>query len=121
MSNSEEQFKRYALKIRCLVHYGKGGKIQCCWRNCQVIDPDCLTLDHVEDDGNLNRQPSGRRRAGSSFYSWILARDFPEGIQVLCCNHQQLKEIRKRRQKQTLPEGSDAYKRGVNKGRIKAQ
>jgi hypothetical protein len=99
----ETPFDRFQLKIQCLIVYGKNGKVQCCWRGCQVTNADMLTIDHVEDNGCDNRLPGGRRRGGSGFHRWLIKNNFPPGLQTLCCNHQQLKEIRRRRKKVATP------------------
>jgi hypothetical protein len=40
------------IKKEVLTHYGKCGKLQCCWYFCKIVDIDILTLDHIHNDGN---------------------------------------------------------------------
>jgi hypothetical protein len=97
ISMLKSQYERNRkLKISVLTHYGKNGILQCRWRNCPVSDVDCLTLDHVKNDGNVQRNKPGRG-AGVSFFYEIVKRKFPLGLQTLCWNHQWKKEIAKRK------------------------
>ena len=86
---------RLALKIIALTHYGKGGKLKCCWRGCQVEDVRMLTLDHLADDGAEKRREGKHPATGTWFYLWVKKQGFPEGFQTLCWNHQWLKRLLK--------------------------
>lgn len=81
------------LKIQILMHYGKNGKLQCCWPNCSITDTDMLTLDHINDDGAEHRRALGKR----SLLYWIRNQGFPKIFQTLCHNHQWKKEMARRR------------------------
>jgi len=93
------QRRRY--KIQVLTHYGKGGRLCCRWRNCQIDDIDMLTIDHVNDDGARHREEisNGRYRngGGTGIYPWLIRNNFPPGFQTLCQNHQWKKEIQRRK------------------------
>jgi hypothetical protein len=39
-------------------------------------------MDHVNNDGHIHRKTSG----ATNLYSYLRARKFPEGFQVLCMN-----------------------------------
>ncbi len=81
----------FKCKLIVLTHYGKDGIMQCCWPDCNVIDPDMLSIDHIANDGaerRRNGEPSG-----NGFYSWIRSMGFPGGLQTLCFNHQMKKRI----------------------------
>ena len=79
-------------KLEVLTHYGKDGKLCCCWRNCKVSDIDMLTLDHIKDNGCSHRKTIHSQ--GNSFYAWLKARGFPNlGLQTLCWNHQWKKRM----------------------------
>jgi hypothetical protein len=89
--------KRFALKVQVLTYYGKQGHLQCCWSGCKVMDPDCLSLDHILDNGTANKLPGGRRRGGDGLYRHVISKKFPPGLQTLCLNHQCKKELLRRR------------------------
>lgn len=85
------------LKLETLTHYGKGGLLQCCWDGCQETDIDCLTLDHIENNGYQDR---GKGIRGSkTLYRKLNKEGFPEGFQTLCGSHQLKKELIQRRNK----------------------
>lgn len=75
-------------KIAILTHYGKEGRLMCCWKDCCVIDPDMLSLDHINDDG-----ADQKRRHGNDVYGYVIRKNFPNGFQTLCFNHQWKKRI----------------------------
>lgn len=78
-------------KIHVLTYYGKNGKLQCSWPDCEVTDVDLLTLDHVNNDGHLDR----RRK---DMYENFSNGEVPKGdFQTLCWNHQWKKELMRRR------------------------
>jgi hypothetical protein len=81
-------------KLRVLAHYGKHGKVQCCWKNCTVCDPDMLSIDHINNDGAKDRDT---RRTGNSLYLSLEKDKYPKGFQTLCHNHQWKKEILRRK------------------------
>ena len=83
------------LKIRVLTYYGKRKTLMCSWPGCGVIDVDCLTLDHVHDDGKQHRE-SGYK-SGIGGYRQLERSGHPEGFQTLCGNHQLKKENTRRR------------------------
>jgi hypothetical protein len=89
--------KRHTIiKTFVLSHYGKGKKLLCSWRGCCVSDIDCLSLDHVNNDGYVERQ-KGNHNSGVSLYYKLIKLGYPEGFQTLCWNHQWKKEILKRK------------------------
>jgi len=85
------------LKIETLTHYGPNQELKCSWPECTVVDIDMLTLDHVNDDGNLERRGS-RYQGGCGTYQQLRTRGFPPGYQTLCANHQLKKELLRRRE-----------------------
>ena len=96
--NSKRIAKRfYDIKIEVLSHYGKKGSLQCCWEKCEVIDSDCLTLDHIKNDGCLERKKYSFVLGGVTFYAKLKLTGFPDGYQTLCANHQLKKELLLRR------------------------
>ena len=83
------------VKLKILTHYGKGGNLMCCWRNCTISDIDMLSLDHVLDNGAEERR-SGLK-GGQHLYARLLRENFPNGFQTLCFNHQFKKDLPRRR------------------------
>jgi hypothetical protein len=87
------------LKIRILTHYGKRKRLMCSWSGCGVGDIDCLTLDHVKDNGKQHRE-SGYE-GGIGGYRQLERAGYPKGFQTLCGNHQLKKEnLRRRRDRE---------------------
>jgi hypothetical protein len=84
---------RAEVKLEVLSHYGPDGKVQCSWNGCTVIDPDMLSLDHVNNDGC-----NDSRGTGSRLYQKLKNEQFPSGFQTLCHNHQWKKELMRRRE-----------------------
>jgi len=95
--NLNRSEKRLQSKIEVLSHYGKNGQLQCCWEDCSVVDPDMLSLDHIDNTGNTDRKKKGSLSGGISFYMKLKKNEYPEGFQTLCHNHQWKKEILRRR------------------------
>jgi hypothetical protein len=82
------------VKLEVLSHYGPNGHLQCSWPDCSVIDPDMLSLDHVNNDGAKDRKTRG---TGGRLYSILRTNGLPDGFQTLCHNHQWKKELMRRR------------------------
>lgn len=90
------------LKIDVLTHYGKSGRLLCQWPGCRVRDVDCLSLDHIANDGaahkkRLSKSKGYKTGTGHSLYRLAKKLKFPKGFQTLCCNHQMKKEILRRK------------------------
>ena len=84
------RLKRVEAKLIVLSHYGPNGKLQCCWPDCDVTDPDILELDHIENNGEEDRKIRGE---GASMYRSLIRENFPSGYQTLCCNHNRKKRM----------------------------
>lgn len=96
--NASERRAQYIAdaKLEALSHYGKDGKLQCCWPDCNITDIDMLNLDHVNDDGAEDRkQCSGA--GGMNLCIRLRKQGYPSGYQTLCANHNWKKEIMRRR------------------------
>ena len=63
-------------------HYGN-----VCAR-CGFSDYRALSIDHINGGGTKHRKETGD---GSSFYEWLVARNYPDGFQTLCMNCQFIK------------------------------
>jgi hypothetical protein len=81
-NNSKEYQRKRRLKI--LLHYSPN--LIC--NKCGFNDVRALTIDHKNSNGSEDRKKFG---SGSAFYGWIIKRDFPEDLQVLCMNCQWIK------------------------------
>lgn len=84
-------------KIMVLTHYGKDGRLQCCWPGCIETDVDVLTCDHIKDDGAEHRKQVNGLNGGLSLYRLLIREEYPKGFQTLCWNHQWKKQILKLR------------------------
>jgi len=93
--NLSRSKRRLEVKVEVLSHYGPDGMLGCCWEGCTIVDPDMLTLDHENNDGNIARQ--GTYKGGISFYMKVKRDGYPKGLITLCHNHQWKKEILRRR------------------------
>ena len=92
-------------KIVALSHYSPNQQMKCSWDGCLVDDPDMLVLDHPNDDGAAQRRlMGGTNGKGHALYRWLRNKQFPEGFQTLCCNHNQKKEILRSRKHRFNPE-----------------
>lgn len=85
-------------KLDVLAHYGPGGKLQCSWPDCPVLDVDMLSIDHINNDGAEDRRKRGGRgkQGGYMMYRHLQIEGYPEGFQTLCHNHQWKKELMRR-------------------------
>jgi hypothetical protein len=66
-----------ALRLKVVAIYG--GRCVCCGE----IEPDFLSLDHINNDGGQQR--SGGNRSGSALYKYAL-KERPQDLQLLCYN-----------------------------------
>jgi hypothetical protein len=79
-----DQAARYAaLKAETYAAYG-GAICKCCGET----EPLFLSIDHVFNDGNLQRKQFPKLKGGYSLYFWLKSHSFPGGFQVLCMNCQ---------------------------------
>ena len=76
--------KKINIGIKEMVFDYYGG---CICVNCGIKDPYLLTLDHVNNDGNIWRKKLSTG-SGGTFYNWLIKNNFPEELelQVLCFN-----------------------------------
>lgn len=75
------------LKTKVFALFGS----KCNWHEgCSWTDPRALQIDHVKDDGNLDRRANGKDQA--MLYLKILRCEKPaEKYQLLCANHNWVK------------------------------
>lgn len=74
--------KARLLKQEIINHYG--GKCAC----CGITDPFFLSVDHINNDGYLERRGKIRRYRPSGYflYKRIIKANFPNDLQILCFN-----------------------------------
>jgi len=78
------------LKEQILIHYGNN-KLSCVI--CGEGRLDCLSIDHINDNGAEHRRELGI--IGGAFYRWLRRNDYPPGYQTLCMNCQFIKRFSK--------------------------
>jgi hypothetical protein len=66
-----------ARKLRVLSAYGGA------CRRCKIADPDVLDLDHINNDGALDRE---RYRSAPGLYVQVEKENYPARFQLLCRN-----------------------------------
>ncbi len=76
----KSQKRSYGLRDKLIVINHYGGKCSC----CDVGDTDVLAIDHVNGGGTKHRKEINK--TGSSFRTWLIKNNFPDGYQVLCFN-----------------------------------
>jgi hypothetical protein len=76
-----------------MVHYSGSEQPFC--KQCGYSDIRALQLDHINNDGYINRRKG--IKAGHAFYSWLIKNGFPDTVQVLCANCNHIKEIERRK------------------------
>lgn len=94
-SNKINRLTQRDKKTKVLSHYGREGKLQCCWSGCEIVDLDMLTLDHIDDNGAEHRKVYSKsgRGGGTVLYTSLIRNNFPKGFQTLCANHNLKKHI----------------------------
>lgn len=83
--------KRKDQRLRDLILSSYGGKCAC----CEEAEPGFLTVDHVNNDGNIHRRHLKLSCGGTPFYTWIVRNKFPKDLQLLCWNCNESKRINK--------------------------
>ncbi len=78
------------MKIEVISAYSQG---ECKCVSCGESRLDCLSIDHVNNDGYKHRKAIGLTGGGSRFYRWLKNNNFPLGYQVLCMNCQFIKRM----------------------------
>ena len=48
-------------------------------------DPVVLTIDHIDNNGEVHRREIGRS-GGIGFWEWLCLNNFPKNFQILCRN-----------------------------------
>ena len=75
--------KAYTAKKKSVVYDHYGRVCNCCGETTLEF----LSIDHVNNDGNLDKHPGGEYRiTGQNLYSKIIRLKFPSSYQILCMN-----------------------------------
>ncbi len=76
-------------KVEALMHYGKD-KLECV--KCGEKRIECLTLDHINNDGKKHRDFLGNK--AKNLYKLLRQQGYPEdyALQILCRNCQAVKQ-----------------------------
>lgn len=94
--NETKRIKRLILKLETLLAYGN--KCVSCGEDQSLF----LTLDHINNNGHLDRKKYG---AGIIFYNFLKEMGFPQGgLQILCHNCNAMKEYSGTRKANQVPE-----------------
>lgn len=85
LTHRKKYSKEYNQKYKKIVFDYYGWRCKCCGETT----PQFLTIDHTNNDGNLDRKLLGYRLTGWNFYAKIIREGFPDRYQILCmnCNH----------------------------------
>ncbi len=76
------------IKQEVLTHYGNG---ECICVGCGERRLDCLSLDHIANNGADERRKQFRG-GGVEFYRHLQKLNYPDGYQTLCMNCQWIKK-----------------------------
>src|SRR3990167_7313502 len=82
-----ERVRERVIWLREQVYKGYGARCQC--PKCPEINVKFLTVDHVQNDGHLERTRGvGKRRGGQGhdLYRRLIREGFPKTFQLLCFN-----------------------------------
>lgn len=74
--------RRRRREIRDIVVAGYNGACTCCGERQREF----LTLDHVNNDGNIHRKGRSNRSAQDAAYRDAIDRGFPPDYTILCFN-----------------------------------
>lgn len=97
--NEAKSEYRFKLKMAAIEYYSQGSM------SCAICgydaDIDALCLDHIEHDGAAHRKSLGiagrATGAGTTMYERLKALGWQAGLQVLCANCNTVKEIQRKR------------------------
>lgn len=77
--------QKYYRKIKKVLFEGYDNKCSCCAES----EPKFLSIDHVNNDGNIERGSRKNPKSGSygiNLYKKIIEQNFPTRYQLLCMN-----------------------------------
>lgn len=74
---------RLGLISKIISHYSKGKN---CCNCCGETTREFLTVDHINNDGAIQRKAKGFVWGGHQNYRFIIRNNYPPGYQILCYN-----------------------------------
>jgi hypothetical protein len=77
------------LRQEILDKYGR--ECKCCGESIEAF----LALDHINDDGYLDKNPNGDKKSGKELYLLVKSQGFPDKYQILCHNCNWGKKVNK--------------------------
>lgn len=80
--NRSEYMKNYRRKLKEVVYAFYGNKCVC----CEETQPEFLTLDHINNDGYLDKTENGYKLTSATLWIKIIKNNFPSSYQILCFN-----------------------------------
>lgn len=91
-AKKQKNMRNRLLVIReeVINHYGG------CCAVCGETDKRFLSIDHIENNG-VDHRKDLKNSSYNKYYRWFLRNNFPNGFQILCHNHNNLKELERRR------------------------
>lgn len=96
--NASKFIYREKCKREAMLRYSNG-EIKCA--KCGFKNIDALCLDHINDNGAEHRKELGissrNGGAGINTYEGLKRAGWPDGLQVLCFNCNQIKEMERKR------------------------
>ncbi len=75
---TRENWKK--IKTQIFDHYG--WECKCCGEKIKEF----LSLDHINNDGYLDKHPGGSKKSGKELYLLVIRQGFPDKYQTLCMN-----------------------------------
>jgi hypothetical protein len=69
-------------KLRVEIFNNYGWECKCCGETIKEF----LSLDHINNDGYLDKNPNGDKKSGKELYLLVKRQGFPEKYQTLCMN-----------------------------------
>ena len=78
--NKRSRNKWREIRIEIFNHYG--WECVCCGEKIKEF----LSLDHINNDGFLDKNPNGDKKSGKELYLLVKKQGFPAKYQTLCMN-----------------------------------
>jgi hypothetical protein len=78
--NERTRLKWKEVRERVFEHYG--WKCVCCGETIRAF----LSIDHINNDGYLDKNPNGDKKSGKELYLLVIKQNFPDKYQTLCMN-----------------------------------
>lgn len=69
-------------KLRIEIFDRYGWSCKCCGETIKEF----LSLDHINNDGYLDKNPGGSKKSGKELYLLVKKNNFPDTFQTLCMN-----------------------------------